>query len=258
MIVGDCHGEKPEIPEEDFEAVIATGDICGDPEEARDAMFKAIDSEETWHELVGEGRAEELVEKSLEQGEEVLRFLNSLGKPVYLVPGNWDWSGEETNWDYLEENRFQNLVDQFENIRNINERMVELENFSLIGYGPCSGPELPQHEDDKPDSEEELEEMREDYKQKKEILEELFEEAEKKIIFLSHNVPHNTSLDEITNEDSPAQGRHYGSIIVRELIEEFQPVLSVAGHMHEGEGREEIRNALCINAGLENTELIDL
>jgi len=39
----------------------------------------------------------------------------------------------------------------------------------------------------------------------------LFEAAEGPTVFLSHDVPHNTTLGEITDAASPKHGRHYGS-----------------------------------------------
>jgi Icc-related predicted phosphoesterase len=70
-------------------------------------------------------------------------------------------------------------------------------------------------------------------------------------------VPHDTSLDKIDNEDSPVHGRHYGSVIVRELIEEFSPEYSVAGHMHEGKVRETLGDTECLNTGLNTVWILD-
>lgn len=76
-------------------------------------------------------------------------------------------------------------------------------------------------------------------------------------ILLSHNAPHNTSLDRIDNEESPVHGRHYGSVIVRELIEKYSPDFSVAGHMHEAEGEEKVEGTQCLNTGLHNVWILD-
>jgi Icc-related predicted phosphoesterase len=42
-----------------------------------------------------------------------------------------------------------------------------------------------------------------------------------------------------------------GSRAVRRLIEEFQPLLSVHGHIHESGGERRIGETLCINPGSE-------
>jgi hypothetical protein len=43
LLVGDCHGELPDIPGEEFDAVLAVGDVCGGNDEARSAMFESIE-----------------------------------------------------------------------------------------------------------------------------------------------------------------------------------------------------------------------
>ncbi|MFB6116304.1 MAG: metallophosphoesterase [Candidatus Nanosalina sp.] len=259
LVVGDCHGVKPGVGQEAEEAdlILATGDICGDPGEVREAMFRSMEENEDWWSILGRDDAKEKVRSSLEDGRKVLEYLDSFDKPVFLVPGNWDWIGEEP-WEFLSENRFQKLVDEFKNIHNIDREMMSDGSYSYIGYGPCSAPEIPQYEDDMPESEEELEKMKEEYVETGETLEKLFRKAENPVIFLSHNVPHDTSLDRIENPDSPVDGRHYGSIIVKDLIEEFEPVLSLAGHIHEGYGREDIAGTVAVNAGLESHVMIEI
>jgi Icc-related predicted phosphoesterase len=218
-------------------------------------MFEAMDSEKEWYEIFGEEEAEEAVKSSIEEGREILSELNSLGVPVLVVPGNWDWTGENSDWEFLEAKGYPMMLEGFENIHDLNFDSREIKGWNFIGYGPCSGPEIPQYEDDKPESEEQLNEIREDYEDKKRRLKDLFSEG--KTVFLSHNVPQDTSLDEIDNEDSPVHGRHYGSVIVRELIEEFSPEYSIAGHMHEGEGREKIGDTECLNTGLNTVWVLD-
>lgn len=256
LIIGDCHGELPDIPEDGFDLVLAVGDICGGTEEMRSAMFEAIESEKQWYEIFGEEEAKKEVKKSIEEGKKILEELDKLGVPVYIVPGNWDWTGENSDWDFLEGKGYSKYLSEFDNIKNLNFETIEFNDWKIIGYGPCSGPEIPQYEDDKPGSEEELEEMKEEYREKKEELEGLFT-SDKKTVFLSHNVPQDTSLDLIDDPDNPVHGRHYGSVIVRELINDYSPDFSIAGHMHEGEGREKVNSTKCLNTGINTVWVLD-
>ncbi|MFB6242142.1 MAG: metallophosphoesterase [Candidatus Nanosalina sp.] len=260
LVVGDCHGVKPDVDEagESADVILAVGDICSDSDRMRDAMFASMDSEKEFYDILGREKAKEAVERSLKEGEEVLGYLDSFNTPVFVVPGNWDWNGEEEGWEFLDENRFQELVEKCSSIHNINGESFRDSDYCYIGYGPCPGPEVPQHEDEKPENREEMEEIRREYERHKDEIEELFREAEKPVIFLSHNVPHKTSLDRIENPDSPADGRHYGSLVVRDMIEDFRPVLNAAGHMHEGYGCEEVENTLALNAGLHSHVLIEI
>ena len=257
LIIGDCHGERPEIPEnEEFDMILAVGDICGGTDEMRSAMFRARDEEKEWQEIFGEEEARREVEKSIEEGREILEQLDSLGVPVLIVPGNWDWTGENSEWEFLEGKGYPQMLEEFENIYNLNFNSREIEGWNFVGYGPCSGPEIPQYEDDEPETEEERENIQEDYREKKQKLEALMDESEKTVL-LSHNAPHNTLLDKIDNEDSPVHGRHYGSVIVRELIEKYSPEFSVAGHMHEAEGEETVEETECLNTGIYNVWILD-
>lgn len=255
LIIGDCHGKRPEIPEEDFDLVLAIGDICGGSEEMRSAMFQSIDDERSWYEIYGDG-AKEAVKESIREGKEILEVLNSLGPQVLIVPGNWDWSAEDSEWSFLEDKGYPQMLEEFDNIQDLNFSKKEFQGLNFIGYGPCSGPEIPQYEDDKPDSEEELAEMEGDYRDKKKRLKELFD-PETETVFLSHNAPNGTDLDMIDNPDSPKHGRHYGSLIVREILEEESPAFNIAGHMHESEGLETISGVKCLNTGLHNVWKLD-
>ena len=42
-----------------------------------------------------------------------------------------------------------------------------------------------------------------------------------------------------------------GSVAVRRIIEKYQPVLAVHGHIHESGGERKIGKTLCINPGSE-------
>ena len=258
LVIGDCHGEMPEIPETEYDAVLAVGDICSGTDEMRNYMFEAIDNDKNWYELMGEESAKKEVEASIEEGHEILERLNSLGVPVYVVPGNWDWTFEDGGWEFLEGKGYPEMLSDYSNIQDLNFKVETLNGVDIIGYGPCAGPEIPQYEDDEPDSEEDLEEMKEEYRENKEKLEKLFEQSGNQKILLSHNAPHNTELDMIDNPDSPKDGHHYGSLIVRELVEAYQPVFNIAGHMHEAEGQEQIEHTLCVNTGIHNSYIIDL
>jgi len=115
LLVGDSHGELPDIPDDEFDAVLAVGDVCGGNDEARSAMFESIGTDEEWHEKLEKDRSKEIVRESLRSGRDVLQRLDSTGKPVLVVPGNWDWTGRIYNsWRFLDSNRFQELVDDFQ------------------------------------------------------------------------------------------------------------------------------------------------
>jgi len=138
-------------------------------------------------------------------------------------------------------------------LKNINDAHMKkkfIEDISLIGHGETSGPEYPQNKKEmKRYSEEELKDIKKDYTKRKSKVEKLFKNMSKSTIFLSHNVPFNTKLDKINNPKSPRDGQHFGSIIARELIEKYQPLICIGAHMHENFGKCKIGKTTVVNAG---------
>ena len=75
-------------------------------------------------------------------------------------------------------------------------------------------------------------------------------------IFNLHNPPYGSGLDEapeLTKDMRPAYaGRSLvpvGSHAVLELIEKYEPLLTLHGHIHEGKGTRKYKRTLCINPG---------
>lgn len=257
LIVGDLHGKKPKIHFKDFDYIIAPGDFCSD--DPRKYMFMALKKElesldskkSEWYNIIGMKKAKRMIKKSLRDGRKILKFLNSLEVPVYIVPGNWDWTEDkDSNSSFLKKNNYANMIKNISNIKDVHNKKLKIGDFEVIGYGISSGPEYPQNTADlKLYTKKELKKKKIEYKKEIKKVESLFKKASKPIIFLSHNVPFNTSLDKITNRQSPRYGEHYGSLIAKKVIEKYQPLLCIGGHMHEHFGMCKIKNTTCINAG---------
>ncbi len=62
-------------------------------------------------------------------------------------------------------------------------------------------------------------------------------------IMVSHNPPINTLNDTIPSGD------HVGGKVVREIIENIQPLVCFTGHIHEAEGIDEIGSTKIVNPG---------
>ncbi len=75
-------------------------------------------------------------------------------------------------------------------------------------------------------------------------------------IFNLHVPPYGSTLDdvpELTEDLTPMLGGRslvpVGSRAVRDVIMEYQPILGLHGHIHEGKGAIRLRKTLCINPG---------
>lgn len=78
----------------------------------------------------------------------------------------------------------------------------------------------------------------------------------KNAVFNLHNPPYGSGLDEapeLTKDMRPAYaGRSLvpvGSHAVLELIDKYQPLLALHGHIHEGKGTRKYKRTLCVNPG---------
>ncbi len=255
LIIGDLHGQIPVIPFCKFDAIIAPGDFCSDA--PKKFMFQALQehlnnkkSKTTWYDLAGK-HAVTMVEKSLADGRAVLEHLNTIDTPVYVVPGNWDWTGKDKNRDPPGlKMPGKHLFKGLSNVINVNHSIKTCGDYQLIGCGNTSGPEYPQLDSElKRYTTRELRDKKNTYEKHLEIVRKLFLKARKPIIYLSHNVPYNTALDQIINPASPRNGMHWGSVIGRKIIEEFQPIVAIGGHMHEHHTSCMLGKTTCINSG---------
>jgi Icc-related predicted phosphoesterase len=75
-------------------------------------------------------------------------------------------------------------------------------------------------------------------------------------VFNLHAPPYGSGLDEVpelTDDLRPVYAGHslvsVGSHAVLEIIEKYQPLLGLFGHIHEGKGTRKFRRTLCINPG---------
>jgi len=174
---------------------------------------------------------------------EIFKKLNSLNSPVVTVYGNYDKTGSEDTSDIEDgdEDIFSKILKDYPKIKRADYRAVKINGIVIIGCYGSSFPGRPQSRK---------------YKESRKKLVELFEKYSKenkegKVIFISHNVPYNCNLDVIRDiKASPdVFGLHYGSKLVREIIEKYQPVLHIAGHMHENQGSCKIGKTLCVDGG---------
>jgi len=253
LIIGDLHGQTPKIHFKDFDAIIAPGDFCSDAKIKYE--YQAVKerlqnhTKVKWYDLINKKETRELVKKSVNRGRSVLKYLNSFKVPVFIVPGNWDWSENKSlYWKPID--YYIILIKNLSKIVDVHYKIVNVNRYQIIGYGTSFGPEYPQYKEDlKMFSHAELQKRKKEYEKSLKKVSLLFEKATKPVIFLSHNVPYNTPIDKIENKESPRNGWHYGSLVTRKIIEKYQPLVCIGGHMHEHFGKCKIGKTVCINSG---------
>lgn len=276
LIIGDLHGQKPKIHFKDFDCIVQVGDICDDSKIAPiyKKYFKLlktkpnfnIDLESFLIKEIGKQKLKQYEKESLKKGREILKYLNSFEKPLFIVAGNWDQSYGKTKIKNIKKNEYNNrkaiydfylgdkinpkLTKNLKNIKNCMYKNYEFSKINFIGYGLSSAPEEFKHRDKKLNiTKKQSEILKKSYNK---LLKKIFLAHEKRnkkspTIFITHNIPYNTKLDIIKDKDSKLYKKHFGSTIARKFCEKYQPLLCIGGHIHEGKGKDKIGKTTIIN-----------
>ncbi|MFX0212150.1 MAG: metallophosphoesterase [Candidatus Hodarchaeota archaeon] len=168
----------------------------------------------------------------------VFNALNNGSIPVYFIWGNTDVMDLEKGKTYHETPVTDELrewfCDTFHNLQDCHNKVQYLKGIPILGYGDAN-----KTTDDHSGKCWDETAIFRDFQY---IIQDLDPEEKQQIILLTHTPPRGI-LD-----FSSLGGRHIGSYYLRELIEEFQPLLSVFGHVHYCGGYSEfINKTQCIN-----------
>ncbi|MFH1290203.1 MAG: metallophosphoesterase [Nanoarchaeota archaeon] len=276
LIIGDLHGRKPRIHFKDFDAIVCVGDVCDDREFRPyiKKWFRFLKKSEEKislstfleNDLGGKG-VKKLDTNSLIGGRNILKFLNSFGKPVFIVPGNWDQSYGKTRikdpdkddysylksfYDYyLGTGINPRLIRGLKNVRDCQYQLHSFEGVNFLGYGLSSTPENPSERKKrrKTINKEQYKKLKKRYaKYGMKLKKALKKKSKGSVVFLTHNVPYNI-MDKVKDRNSPAYGKHLGSTVARDFVMKHKPLLCIGGHMHEHFGKKKLGKTTVINAG---------
>lgn len=145
----------------------------------------------------------------------ILKRLDSIGKPIFLIPGNHE-----------ESKNYKEAVKLYPNCKDVNKKEIIIDDFVILSYG---GGGFAASDSDF-----------------REIARKWYGKHKgKKIIFMTHGPPYKTKLDKIND-------RYVGNKDYRKFIERMKPKLVIAGHIHENFGVvDEIGNTKLVNPGHE-------
>lgn len=254
LALGDFHGKFPKkinkiIKKEQIDLVVSIGDYLAFT--YRKLWFEKCYGKdiELW-EIIGKKKFKKLELENLKTGEKPLKELNKLPMQVITITGNVDKSkGEQefdrkrkkSEWKWPYQDFFNKSLKKYRNIKYFDYSFVKFRDYVFIGYPKSSFPGRIRSKN---------------YKKNKKMLEKMFEKfskenKNKKLIFVSHNVPYNTKLDKIRSKDAhkKVKGKHYGSKLARKMIEKYHPILTIGGHIHENQGIDKIGKTLIVNTG---------
>lgn len=256
LAIGDFDGKFPKkyleiIKKEKIDLVVSDGDYppFSLKKEFFEFVYASIFPLELW-DVVGKKKYMEKTRADHLAGESVLKKLNALPIPVLTVLGNHDHISDDVHdepshsswdWDKQEWNFFNSAIKKYKNIQRIDYSYAKIGEYIFIG---ARGHSYPGKVKSKA------------YKKYKAKLEDLFKKFAKenkagKVIFVSHNSPYNTKLDIVNAKDSheSAKGKHYGSKMFKRILDKYQPILSISGHIDEGWGKQNLGKTLAVNCG---------
>ena len=260
LAVGDFHGRipsflKPIIKKEKPDIIISTGDFHTFLE--RKIWFKHCYGTNTplW-DVIGREKYKKYQKKNKENGEKVIRYLKTLGLPVFTVTGNIDYTvhkdiGQKRAVKLFEKPWTTNFLKK-QKISILDYARKKFQNYNLIGYPRSSYPGVLRKHLYKKQYYRKIsaKKLIKDYKEHWKRLSKLFKNKEN-IIFVSHNTPYRTKLDMVKGKhaDKRAKGLHYGSYLVKEIIKKYKPILCICGHMHKSPGKVKIGRTVVVNPG---------
>lgn len=152
--------------------------------------------------------------------DEILKELDSIGKPVLLVHGNHEDAGS-----------VRDSCKRLKNCFFIHNGFFRKNSVLFVGWGGGGFSFRDQRFEDR----------------SKKFFHLL--KPDTRLVFVSHAPPYGTKCDSI-------HGQHAGNKSLRRFIERARPVLAVCGHLHETAGSmDKIKNTLVINPGFEGRVL---
>ena len=93
LAIGDFHGKFPKKLEREIkkaDVVLSIGDFGGSKKLLK-LVFKHL--YKGWWNVVEKKKVREYILEDYNSGKKIIKTLNNVGTPVYIVHGNWDFEG---------------------------------------------------------------------------------------------------------------------------------------------------------------------
>lgn len=237
LAVGDFHGKFPKKIKKyskEVDLILSPGDLSDRKE--RKYLFKyakEISMGIPLTEFVSRKKLANLFKQNLRSMRYVIKELDKLQKPVYIVPGNCDFTELRIKKKVLKEyglsgkyQTMQEMIKKTKNLKLLFHSRIKLKEVDLIGFSIYSYLKNPLK-----------------------VLKKLFSKSKRKTLLLTHEPPYKTKLDKVNNPKSPMNGKHVGVKIYNTIDKKYKPLLHICGHIHEAQGKTRIGNTIVINTG---------
>lgn len=248
LVIGDFHGKFPEKLKnlaKKSDLVLCIGDFGGS-EELLKIIFKYLG--EKWWKKIKPSRAKKYVLEDYGSGKKILRDLDKLGIPVYIIPGNWDFTSKTRTEKTLnlQLEIYQKIVRGSKNLVWWNRGIKRIGKLKILAFGGqvTAGDYLKKLKifDEK--------KRKSFIKQNRRETKQIMKYGSKDIdILLAHYPPYGFFDIVRYKGENPMNGKHVGFKGYTEFIKKFQPKLFICGHMHEYQGMKIVGKTKIIAVG---------
>ena len=248
LAVGDFHGKFPnKLKKEAKKAdiILCTGDLGGS-DKLLGVIFKYF--RQNWWEKIGLKKAKKYVLEDYNAGKKIINELNKLKKPVYIIPGNWDFTSKgkverTAGFDLVS---YPNLIRKKKNLKYWNRGLKKIKGLKILAFGGqvTAGAYLEKggfFKGKKRDRE-----VKRNKKETKQILS--YGKKDIDLLF-AHYTPYGYFDVVKFKGENPMNGKHVGFKGYTEYIKKFQPKLFICGHMHEYQGMKKLGKTKIIATG---------
>jgi len=240
LAIGDFHGRIPRnlksfVVKNKIDMILCPGDLCSG-NEIEWLYWDRLGAGEKLVDIVGKKKIREMMIKKIKISKIVLKKLNQLNIPVFMVYGNHDITSEEIKKYGMNFKGIGHIVKNYRNIKLLKNRRIRFNGLLILGQSGYRG-----YVDKKNIS-------NTSSKKQKKKLNKLVKGVRGDFIFLTHDVPFG-KLDKIRNKESPLNGERIGDEFYLEFDKKYKPMFHICGHMHENQGKAKINRTVVVNSG---------
>lgn len=180
-------------------------------------------------------------------GINIIKELDKIEKPVYVVPGNWDFVNKKhfERFGKLNLKKYQDLIKKSKNINWWNRGIKKINNLRILAFGGKLTPGA-HIKENLLYKEYHKKAIKENQKETKQIM----KHKDKNIdILLAHYPPYGF-FDKVKYKGyNPMNNKKVGFKGYNDYIEKYNPKLFICGHMHEYQGMKKLGNTIIITTG---------
>lgn len=245
LIIGCFHGKFPKKLQKianQCDAVLSTGDLAGG-----DALRKLIFADMNAPlSTAQKGTLKRLFKQAYDSGIRVMRDLEKIKVPVYMIDGNWDFIDTR-----FEQKKYGLKLEPYQKVINKRKKMTywghgirTFKGLTIYAHGGLMFASIFRKKVSGMNSRRRKQYVGLHKKQQAE----LFKRKAKHLDILFAHCPPYGYFD-VVKSDNPMKGKHVGFQGYTDYIKKYKPSLFICGHMHECQGVKKLGRTVILSHG---------